>query len=168
MVSRCPSGTATMSAMRPPMAAGPMERADSPLKVSESTVTSCAAARTGKHAMRTADAKRRRRFSMSWPRTERCGRIGPRKLAQPFSEYTALTAEPSVPAPRWTQTEVSSTYFLGSSGLAAGGAGGGILKMESSTGTLISIFETVSFSFSVPPFMPFSMAKGYITPLTSL
>src|SRR5271167_2482677 len=60
-----------MSAMRPPMAAGPIGRAESPLKVSESTVPSCAARRTDRDAMSRAKANRRRRFDMFWPRRTR-------------------------------------------------------------------------------------------------
>jgi hypothetical protein len=54
-------------------------------------------------------------------------------------------------------------YFFDSSGLAAGAAStGGILKMASSTGTLSSIFEIVSFCLSGLPLMPLSRAKGNI------
>src|SRR5271169_5213627 len=73
MVSRGPSCTATMSAIRPPIAAGPIGRAERPLKVSESTVTSCAATRMETDARSRANAKRRRRFDMACLEDKSCG-----------------------------------------------------------------------------------------------
>src|SRR5262249_6646476 len=98
---------------------------------------------------------------------ERSGETAQHKHSYLSGKHDPDPRGTDVLAPQRTRMHGKNLYFLGSSGLAAG-AGGGILKMELSTGTFISIFEMVSFSFSWPPLMPFSMAKGSINPLTSL